>query len=46
MAMQAETLLEKLDQSPLTAQHWRVIIASVLGMGLEFFDFFLIAFVL
>jgi putative MFS transporter len=39
-------LFAKLDQAKLTANHYKLIIAAVLGDMLEFFDYFIIAFVL
>ncbi len=42
-----ETMLEYLDkQTKLTGNQYRIIAAAVLGDMLEFFDFFLIGFVL
>ena len=41
-----EQLLGKLDNSSLKANHYKVIIAGILGCMLEFFDYFLIGFVL
>lgn len=40
------TLFERLENSKLTANHYKLIFAAVLGDCLEFFDFFLIGFVL
>ena len=39
-------LFAKLDQSRLTANHYKLITAAVLGDMLEFFDYFIIGFVL
>jgi len=39
-------LFAKLEQSRLTANHYKLIIAAVLGDMLEFFDYFIIGFVL
>src|SRR5437764_5359127 len=40
-------MFERLDASPtLTANQWRIISAAILGDMLEFFDYFLIGFVL
>lgn len=46
MASQANYLYEKLEQSRLTVNHAKVIVAAILGDLLEFFDFFLIGYVL
>lgn len=46
MAGQVNVLYEKLEQSRLTANHIKVITAAILGDLLEFFDFFLIGYVL
>jgi hypothetical protein len=40
-------MFERLDASrSLTANQWRIVIAAILGDMLEFFDYFLIGFVL
>jgi putative MFS transporter len=40
-------MFERLEASPtLTANQWRIIAAAILGDMLEFFDYFLIGFVL
>ena len=39
-------LFAKLEQSRLTANHYKLIIAAVLGDMLEFFDYYIIGFVL
>ena len=39
-------LFTKLEKSPLTGNHYKLIIAAVLGDMLEFFDYFIIGFVL
>src|SRR5436305_13302716 len=40
-------MFERLDSSPtLTANQWRIIAAAIIGDMLEFFDYFLIGFVL
>ena len=41
-----EQLLSRLDNSSLKANHYKVIVAGILGCMLEFFDYFLIGFVL
>jgi putative MFS transporter len=41
-----EELFAKLDQTQLTANHYKLIISAVLGDMLEFFDYFIIGFVL
>ncbi len=41
-----EQLLGRLDDSKLKMNHYKVIVAGILGCMLEFFDFFLIGFVL
>jgi len=41
-----EQLLARLDHSSLKANHYKVIVAGILGCMLEFFDYFLIGFVL
>jgi len=41
-----EQLLSRLDNSKLKKNHYKVIVAGILGCMLEFFDFFLIGFVL
>ena len=46
MASQVEGLYEKLEQSRITGNHVKVIVAAILGDMLEFFDYFLIGFVL
>jgi putative MFS transporter len=46
MASQVEGLYEKLEQSRITGNHVKVIVAAILGDLLEFFDYFLIGFVL
>ena len=44
--MTFDDLFEKLEQSRLTGNHYKLIIAAVLGDMLEFFDYFIIGFVL
>ena len=44
--MTIQELFAKLDQSRLTANHYKLIAAAVLGDMLEFFDYFIIGFVL
>ena len=39
-------LFAKLEKAQLTANHYKLIIAAVLGDMLEFFDYFIIGFVL
>ena len=39
-------LFAKLDKGRLTANHYKLIIAAVLGDMLEFFDYYIIGFVL
>ncbi len=46
MASQFEALYAKLEESRLTVNHIKVIVAAILGDLLEFFDFFLISYVL
>lgn len=46
MTSQVETLFAKLEQSRITGNHLKVIVAAILGDMLEFFDYFLIGFVL
>jgi len=46
MASQVEDLYAKLEQSRITRNHVKVIVAAILGDLLEFFDYFLIGFVL
>jgi hypothetical protein len=46
MASRAEDLYAKLEQSRITGNHLKVIVAAILGDMLEFFDYFLIGFVL
>lgn len=46
MASQVEGLYAKLEQSRITGNHLKVIVAAILGDLLEFFDYFLIGFVL
>ncbi|MBC7104988.1 MAG: MFS transporter [Firmicutes bacterium] len=46
MNSQLETLYARLEQSRLTLNHVKVIVAAILGDLLEFFDFFLIGYVL
>jgi putative MFS transporter len=46
MATKVEALYEKLEQSRITGNHVKVIVAAILGDMLEFFDYFLIGFVL
>ena len=41
-----EQLLSRLDDSKLKTNHYKIIIAGILGCMLEFFDYFLIGFVL
>jgi putative MFS transporter len=41
-----EQLLSRLDSSKLKVNHYKVIVAGILGCMLEFFDYFLIGFVL
>jgi putative MFS transporter len=41
-----EQLLSRLDDSSLKTNHYKVIVAGILGCMLEFFDYFLIGFVL
>jgi len=41
-----EQLLSRLDNSSLKTNHYKVIVAGILGCMLEFFDYFLIGFVL
>jgi putative MFS transporter len=41
-----EELFAKLDQAQLTANHYKLITAAVLGDMLEFFDYFIIGFIL
>jgi len=41
-----EQLLSRLDDSKLKKNHYKVIVAGILGCMLEFFDYFLIGFVL
>jgi putative MFS transporter len=41
-----EQLLSRLDDSKLKRNHYKVIVAGIVGCMLEFFDFFLIGFVL
>ena len=41
-----EELFAKLENSNLTSNHYKLVTAAVLGDMLEFFDFFLISFVL
>ena len=41
-----EQLLSRLDDSKLKTNHYKVIVAGILGCMLEFFDYFLIGFVL
>src|SRR5262245_40172741 len=44
---QGNAMLELLDrQQKLTANQWRIVLAAILGDMLEFFDYFLIGFVL
>jgi len=44
--MTFEELFEKLEQSRLTRNHYKLITAAVLGDMLEFFDYYIIGFVL
>lgn len=46
MTSQVEALYAKLEQSRITGNHVKVIVAAILGDLLEFFDYFLIGFVL
>ena len=46
MSSQVEALYEKMEQSRITGNHLKVIVAAILGDMLEFFDYFLIGFVL
>ena len=41
-----EELFAELENSQLNSNHYKLVIAAVLGDMLEFFDFFLISFVL
>jgi MFS transporter, putative metabolite:H+ symporter len=41
-----EQLLSRLGDSKLKRNHYKVIVAGIVGCMLEFFDFFLIGFVL
>ena len=41
-----EQLLSRLDDSKLKVNHYKIIVAGILGCMLEFFDYFLIGFVL
>lgn len=46
MTLNASVLNERLDNSPLTRNHYKILSAAVLGDMLEFFDLTIIAFVL
>jgi len=46
MASQVEALYARLEQSRITRNHMKVIVAGILGDLLEFFDYSLISFVL
>lgn len=39
-------LFQQLEESKITKQHWKIITAGFLGCMLEFFDFFIIGFIL
>ena len=45
-AITVDQLLAKLDDSPLTRNHYKLIITATLGDMLEFFDYWIIGFVL
>jgi putative MFS transporter len=44
--MTVDELLARLDQSPLTTNHYKLITTAMLGDMLEFFDYWIIGFVL
>ena len=46
MASQVDAMYGRLEQSRITGNHIKVIVAAILGDLLEFFDYFLIGFVL